>query len=369
MPSSPIAQLNDTVTDAGSPGADLTDGDRRGLLEYLADVPDPRDPRGVRYPLASLLTIAVCAVMAGAVTFAAISDWIDDLPERHLIQVGLSGPRPVATTVWRILTRVDSVALSAVLAAWLLARNALPVKELAYEGTSTRPRRRVVAVDGKTVRGTVSSDGHCVHLLSAYDVATGITLAQVPLQAKGGEIGQFTPLMNQVDAVLGGLNDVIVVADALHAQTAHAHDLNARGAALFVTVKANQPTVHQQLKGLPWKDIPVGNRTRERGHHRRETRTLKAVTLATPTGLQFPHAAQAVRITRTRIINGKTTRETAYLLITLPAENAGPADLNAWARQEWHIENRLHWVRDMTLREDEQRACQVPGLMEGLITR
>ena len=58
--------------------------------------PDPRDPRGVRYPLASLLTIAVCAVMAGAVTFAAICDWIDDLPEQHLLQVGLTGTRPGA---------------------------------------------------------------------------------------------------------------------------------------------------------------------------------------------------------------------------------------------------------------------------------
>lgn len=94
--------------------------------------------------------------------------------------------------------------------------------------------------------------------------------------------------MNQVDTVLGGLKDVIVVADALHAQTAHARDLNARGAALLVTVKANHPTVHQQLKSILWRDVPVGNRTRECGHHRRETRTLKAVTLATATDCSSP---------------------------------------------------------------------------------
>ncbi|MGH3328722.1 MAG: hypothetical protein ACRDPT_13170 [Streptomycetales bacterium] len=108
------------------------------------------------------------------------------------------------------------------------------------------------------------------------------------------------------------------MADALHAQTIHANNLTHRGAALFVTVKANQPRLHDRLPALPWPDIPVGDRTQDRGHGRRETRTLKALTVATPAGLGFPHAAQAVRITRTRTTNGKTTKQTAYLIVTLP---------------------------------------------------
>ncbi len=147
-----------------------------------------------------------------------------------------------------------------------------------------------------------------------------------------------------------------MVADALHAQVGHAHYLAARGAHLLVTAKANQPTLHRHLRALPWAQVSVGHRTRDRGHGRRETRTLKAVTVATPGGLGFPHAAQAVRITRTRIIAGKTSRETAYLIASLPAEHAQPADLHDWARREWHIENRLHWVRDMTFREDAHQA-------------
>jgi hypothetical protein len=65
-----------------------------------------------------------------------------------------------------------------------------------------------------------------------------------------------------------------------------------------------------QLKTLPWAQIPIGHQTRERGHGRRETRTVKAVTLTTPGGIGFPHAAQAIRITRTRTLtsNGKTSR-------------------------------------------------------------
>jgi predicted transposase YbfD/YdcC len=63
-----------------------------------------------------------------------------------------------------------------------------------------------------------------------------------------------------------------------------------------------------------------------------------------------------VRITRTRIVNGKTTREMAYLVVSLPAEHGQPVDLQQWARMEWQIENRLHWVRDETFGEDAHQA-------------
>jgi hypothetical protein len=78
----------------------------------------------------------------------------------------------------------------------------------------------------------------------------------------------------------------------------------------MVRIKGNQPTVLRHLKTLPWAQVSVGHRSSERGHGRRDTRTLKAVTVGTPEGLGFPHAAQAVRITRTRTVRGKTTRET-----------------------------------------------------------
>jgi predicted transposase YbfD/YdcC len=144
--------------------------------------------------------------------------------------------------------------------------------------------------------------------------------------------------------------------DALHAQAAHARDVTARGAHLLVTVKANQPTLLRRLRTLPWAQVGVGHRTHDRGHGRRETRTTKAVTVDTPGGLGFPHAAQAIRITRTRTIGAKTTRETAHLIATAPAEHAQPADLHTWARLEWHIENRLHWIRDVVFAEDAHQA-------------
>ncbi|MEV0807774.1 hypothetical protein AB0I41_15585, partial [Micromonospora sp. NPDC050200] len=107
------------------------------------------------------------------------------------------------------------------------------------------------------------------------------------------------------------------------------------------------PTLFTQLKALPWPRIPIGGRRRDRGHGRRETRTVKAITVYTPDGIRFPHAEQSVRITRTRTTsNGKTGRETAYFTVSPPADQAQPADLQDWARREGHID-LVHHVRDV----------------------
>jgi predicted transposase YbfD/YdcC len=340
--------LSHRPTDVRLPTS-VTEGDRHSLFVVLAAVPDPRDSRGRRYPLVSILSVAVCAVLAGACTFAAITDWVRHQDRSVWGRLGFTDRVPAATTVWRLLIRIDAEVLSAVLARWLRARTA-PV------AATGRRWRLVIAVDGKVERGARLADGRQVHLLSAYDTSTGIVLAQVQIAAKSNEIPAFTPLLHLVAAQLGSLKDVLVVADALHAQTGHAELLAAAGGHLMVAVKGNQPTLFAQLKALPWAQVPVGDQTRDTGHGRTETRTVKAITIKTPGGLGFPHAQQAVRITRTRTIKGRTTRETAYMTVSLPADQAQPADLGTWARSEWHIENRVHYIRDVTLREDAHQA-------------
>jgi predicted transposase YbfD/YdcC len=348
LPHGPVTSLAGDLAPAAVSGHEQPE-----LLAILTAVPDPRDPRGVRYPLASVLAAAVCAVLAGAVTFAAIADWVKDLDSPAWTRLGFTGRIPVTSTVWRLLVRVDAEVLSTVLAGWLRARITATVTP---DAVADRRWRRVIAVDGKVLRGSRLPDGSQVHLLSAYDTGTSVVLARVPIAAKSNEIPAFTPLLDLVERQLGSLNGVIIVADALHAQTGHAHEVAARGAHLMVTVKANRPTLHAQLKAMPWADVPVGDRRRDHGHGRRETRTVKALTDHTPGALGFPHAEQAVRITRTRTVKGGTSRETAYLVVSLPAEHAQPDQLQDWARLEWHIENRLHWVRDVTLREDAHQA-------------
>jgi hypothetical protein len=102
MSSSPIAVLLPhgpvtSISPAAGPVA-VTDHEQPGLLAVLAAMPDPRDPRGVRYPLASVLAVAVCAVLAGAVTFAAIADWVRDLDSPAWARLGFTSRIPVAST-------------------------------------------------------------------------------------------------------------------------------------------------------------------------------------------------------------------------------------------------------------------------------
>ncbi|PRY17030.1 ISAs1 family transposase [Pseudosporangium ferrugineum] len=215
------------------PSAVVTDGDRLSLFVALEAVRDPRDPRGRRYPLVSVLAAAVCAVIAGACTFAAVTDWVRFQDRAVWQRLGFTGRVPAATTVWRLLIRIDAEVLSQVLARWLRGR-AAPVRAAGHWW------RLVIAVDGKVERGARLADGRQVHLLCAYDTSTGIVLAQVQIAAKSNEIPAFTPLMTRVKAVLGSLAGVLVVADALHAQVGHADLLAEHGAHLMVTTKANQ---------------------------------------------------------------------------------------------------------------------------------
>ncbi|MET7673177.1 ISAs1 family transposase, partial [Micromonospora luteifusca] len=359
----PIQVLSAVTTPTDTPARPVTDREQTGLLHALSAVPDPRSRRGLRYPLAGLLTVAVCAVMAGASSIAAISDWLHDLDDIARARLGFLQGIPATTTMWRLLIRLDADLLATILAGWLQTRT--------RPATSRRPRyRRVITIDGKTLRGVRRPDGGQVHLLSALDTSTGIVLAQVTISAKSNEIPAFTPLLDAVEQVLGSLEDLLFVADALHTQTRHANEIASRGAHLLIPVKANQPTLFAQLKTLPWAQIPIGHQTRDRGHGRSETRTVKAVTVTTPGGIGFPHAEQAIRITRTRTItrSGKTSRETAYLTTSLPATDAHPNDVQEWIRREWLIENLVHHVRDVTFREDlhQARTGNGPAVMATL---
>lgn len=225
MASSLITALTVTTPPAGAAPTLVTHSEQGGLLDALAKIPDPRNPCGIRYPLSAVLTVAVCAVMAGASTFAAITDWLHDLDEHAQTRLGFNDRVPAGTTMWRLLIRLDPTLLAGVLASWLHTRAGQP-------GPLPRRYRRVIAVDGKTLRGARLGGGRQVHLLSALDTATGIVIAQVVVDTKSNEITSFAPLLDAVEAVLGTLSGVLFTADALHTQTGHADEVTARNAHL-----------------------------------------------------------------------------------------------------------------------------------------
>jgi predicted transposase YbfD/YdcC len=325
------------------------------LLECFQRLPDPRDPRGVRHALASLLAGAAAAVLAGARSFTAIGEWIAEAPAQVMAVLGVRRDplsrawQPLdESTVRRLFEQLDTDALDEAVCSWLAGRAATTDTTI---HSPARARRQAVAVDGKALRGARHRGGEPVHLLAAFDHSNGLVLAQTDVDGKTNEITRFQPLLQRLD-----LDDRVVTADALHTQREHATFLIEQKRAHYVLiVKKNQPSLYAQVKRLPWKQIPVQHRERDRGHGREERRTLKVVTVTT--GLLFPHAVQAMQIKR-QVKDGSTGRwrtVTVYAITDLPAWQAPPADLAAWIRGHWSIENRLHYVRDVTYAEDRSR--------------
>jgi predicted transposase YbfD/YdcC len=201
-----------------------------------------------------------------------------------------------------------------------------------------------------------------MHLLAAMDHTTRAVLAQTDVDHTTNEIARFRPLLDRLD-----LTDTVVTADALHTQREHADWLvTVKQAAYLLMVKANQPTLHQQLRRLPWRDIPIADHTRDRGHGRVETRRLQVTTIA---GLDFPHATQALRITRrVRPLTGRGSRSvTVYAVTSLTASQVSPARLADYVRGHWGIE-ALHHIRDTTFAEDASqiRTGTAPRAMASL---
>ncbi|WP_233444719.1 ISAs1 family transposase, partial [Streptacidiphilus albus] len=301
-------------------------------------MPDPRGLRGRRYPAVALLTAAAAAVLAGARSLAAVGEWLADAPQQVRAALGLLpdpltawNQAPHAGTVRRLLHRVDADALDAAISAYLQARQSARHPRA--------PGRRVIAVDGKTVRGSRTSTATAVQLLAAME-HHGVVLAQRQISSKSNEIPAFAPLLEELD-----LTNAVLTTDALHTQHGHGRYLMRRGAHYLAIVKKNHPGLYAQVKDLPWREIPLEHRTRDRAHHREEIRRLK---VAAYSDIDYPGARQAIQVVRWRrdLGTGKLTIERVYLITSLDVFDATPAELATWIRGHWGIENLLHHVRD-----------------------
>ena len=325
------------------------------LLVALRAVSDPRFRRGTRHRFNAVLGLAVCAVLAGARSYTAIAEWAQDLTPTVGQRLGLGRLPPCESTIRRVLQRLDGEHLSQVVSDWLAA-TALVVG-------APRPALRVIAVDGKTARGARVAGGRAVHLLAAFDTTDGTVLGQSVVDGKTNEISAFAPLLDRIE-----LTGTLVTADALHTQRGHVRYLGERGAHYLLTVKANQPTLLRQLRQLPWPQVPVADRTHDKAHGRVELRTVKLTTVTA--GIGFPDAATAVQITRRRrpTAAGRWQTETVHAITDLDVRQANAATLADAARAHWGIENRLHWVRDVTFAEDlsQIRTGNGPAVMATL---
>jgi predicted transposase YbfD/YdcC len=347
IPSSPTA-LADAATAAEVPARPLSSPESISLLQALAAVPDPRKRRGRRHSLQSLLFLALSAVLVGARSYAAIADWAAVAEQ----QVRVCADPPHASTFRRLLFRLDPVALQAALTGWVLSRRDAAGSQAKVAARPLAEGRRVLAVDGKTLRGARDGPGGQAKLIAVFDHAEGLALAQAEVSG-GDELAAFTAVLDTVP----DLRDVVVTADALHCQRGHATHLHDRGGHDLFTVESNQPTLRTALARLPWAPVP-GRRDRTVGHGGTESRSIKVLDLdSTPEASLFPHGARAIKVIRRRRVTGHASPsvETVHAITSLDHRDADPRLLAAWIRSHWTIENCLHWVRDVTEGEDQSR--------------
>jgi predicted transposase YbfD/YdcC len=354
-----LSRVAARAVESGPDGENLAPG----AWQRLEALPDPRSPQGRIYPLACLIAIALCAfTAAGNDRFTAVGQWIkragqEDLARLHAPWDPIGGRyrAPDEKTIRVVLDRLDPRALTRALLG--------PRPDRRSGGTSSsvrgyrarraaqrartlaRARLRAVAVDGKTSRGARRADGTRVHLLGVAEHG-GPLLDHLEVDVKHNETSHFTELLEPLD-----LNGAVVTFDALHTVRANLDWLVTKKKAHYIAVvKQNQPLLHARITALPWPQVPAGSISREAGHGRTETRTVKAAHVS---GLDFPFACQAIKITRWRkdTAAGKVSGQTAYAVTSLAGAHVTAPDLARLVREHWSIEAHHH-IRDTTFGED-----------------
>jgi predicted transposase YbfD/YdcC len=333
--------------------ADVTVGEVASVAAVLAAMADPRKARGVRHAAFGLVMAVMLAVLAGAESTVEIAEHVQDLSIRQRRQVGLTWPNaPSLSTIRRFLLVLEQAVLQEALNLWAQAH--------ATRICTTAAGLRHFAVDGKSQRGAACKGRPKPHLLGVLDVGAGVFVGQLPIAAKTNEISMFTDVLDQI----GDLSGVLVSADAMHTQTGHADYLHERGAGLLVGIKGNQPTLFDQVKAVPWEQVPVGDtQIGVRLHHRVEKRVVKVTSIGyQDEQIAFAHARQVAQVTRYQKHKTRTEgrwhwkkTETAYYLCTLDQITLPAARLAQAVREHWAIES-WHWLRDVVFGEDAHRA-------------
>ena len=359
MPAMALSRVGARVVESGPGGSQEL---AAGTWQKLEALPDPRSPQGRIYPLACLIAIALCAfTAAGNDRLTAVGQWIKRASQQDLARLRapwdpMAGRYrvPDEKTIRVVLDRLDPRALArALLGRPGIRRRSGPppgsvrgyrARRAARQREAlARGRLTALAVDGKTARGARRADGTRVHLLGVAEHG-GRLLDHLEVDVKHNETSHFTELLGPLD-----LDGAVVTFDALHTVRANLDWLvTDKNAQYIAVVKGNQPLLHAQVRALPWRQVPAGSTTRDRGHGRAETRTLKAAHVA---GLDFPHARQAIKITRWRQDTAKTSRETVYAVTSLASAEATAGDLARLVREQWSIEAHHH-VRDVSFGED-----------------
>lgn len=323
---------------------------RQRLQDCFATLEDPRKERTKLHQLSDILTIAILSTIAGG------QGW-DDMEvygesKQAWLSTFLSLPNgiPSADTFRRLFERIHPQQFEQCFEQWVK----LLVEDLGVT---------LIAIDGKGVNGSYDRaiGRKALHLVSAWASEHRLVLAQVKVESKSNEITAVPALLELLN-----LKGAIVTLDAMGTQKQIASQIHTAQADYVLTLKANHPTLFQQVEQW-FKDaceqgtLPQAiTHTTEAGHHRIDTRQGWAIAID-----QLPPLHQReewlglqsiVIVERTRQLWNKTTHEIQFYLSSLAADDPRSSHV---IRQHWSIENSQHWVLDVTFGEDD---CRVRSL-------
>jgi predicted transposase YbfD/YdcC len=316
------------------------------LLDHLAHLTDPRLDRTKRHYLLDILVIAICAVICGADGWTEIEAYGKEKEPWLRSFLDLPNGIPSHDTFARVFARLDPRQFQHCFVNWIQA-----VRDLT--------QGQVIAIDGKTLRHSFdrASGRAAIHMVSAWASTNHLVLGQVKVDDKSNEITAIPKLLELLE-----LSGCIVTVDAMGCQKEIAQQIIDQGGDYVLALKGNHGTLEQEVqlffedaRKIGFRGIPHSFSESVDGDHGRvETRRTWAVTdidwLADKP--LWKGLASLALVESERWVEGKTTREARYFLSSLRAE---ARQLGSAVRSHWGIENSVHWVLDVSFREDDSR--------------
>lgn len=321
------------------------------IASYFESLPDPRHTRNRKHLLIDIVVIAVCGLVCGCDGPTAIHRWATN--RRDWLEQFLTLPKgiPSRDCIRRLLIALQPEAFQRCFRDWI-------ADALELDGAGSA-RLRLIAIDGKTCRRSHDAANGLgpLHIVSAWAGEHGVALGQVATEEKSNEITAIPLLLKQIE-----LKKTLVTIDAMGCQKDIARDIVAGGGDFVIAVKDNQPKLFEAIGTLVVKHLDGelealehrNYRTDEQGHGRRDER-FYFVARVPPDfgpGEEWPWVkaiGTAVRITTHA--DGSQSDEVRYYVLS---RFVGGKRFGEAVRGHWGIES-MHWVLDVTFREDDSR--------------
>lgn len=315
----------------------------------FSEIEDPRVARTRVHLLTDILIIGILSVIAGGKGWEDMENY--GLSKYDWLEQFLALPEgiPSADTFRRVFERINPQIFERCFRRWV-------------ESIVAAVGAQVIPIDGKTLKGSYDREQSksALHLVSAWSSEYRLVLGQVKVADKANEITAIPALLELLE-----IAGAIITIDAMGTQTAIAAQIFNAKADYVLALKANHPTLHEQVKNWfeqslsqGFKDITYSYDERiEKGHHRTEKRSCWCVPISQLPTLHHQHdwlgLQCVVMVVRVRHLWHKTTREVQFYLTSLDGD---ARQLGQAIRLHWGVENGLHWTLDVLWDED---ACRV----------